>query len=326
MTSVSHNAPGSAPATHVLPKRVAPSRFDSRLSVEERDGLIARLVTSPYRPVLQSTKTGQLIGCLDQLPCRTRTRFLLTPAGFLEFLWPSGWDGSSGWQEQPVDVDALLGAADTVVNATVTPSVLAAAQGKVDYLVVGIDGRSADGYHAQQPRHAEFVYVYDLAHGRIVHRTGKSFPTSSQADMLVHFLPIEFHGTVLGGERVLLLVCHDLAAYSARGAGTEVHGGPRSTRTAIREFVRTFDPTVVLHLVHAIDSLTTWHHPRHLLLNEDALNVKVWETGVNFARYDQYTCVLIDPRDGSRDNPGPVLAGSSCPYRPELDVLIGCEK
>ena len=71
--------------------------------------------------------------------------------------------------------------------------------------------------------HAELVAVFDTHSGEIRRWTGKSYPVDGQQHTLDHVKDLGTHFLELGSERLLLLGCHDLLLFAARGRPS-VHG------------------------------------------------------------------------------------------------------
>jgi hypothetical protein len=265
------------------------------------------LILDGYKRYSATTDEDVLLDCVRRLPAKTRARFLLTPAGFIDFSWPANWVGHSGWQSRETDLVPLIRAAEQAVHEAVTPAVCKAALDVVDYLVLGADGAAGRGWP-----YAQMVAIYDVRAERIVHWSGKSFPTSTQEGDLVQFLPVDSHAAILGEDRVLLLDCHDLAVFSPYGAATSRRLERQTRRAEMRQLVSTFGPTLVLHLTHTMDTLRTWRDSWNELRSL-APTIRSWATGILYYR------------DGNppRQSLEVVLEGSSYPRRAELDVLTG---
>ena len=65
--------------------------------------------------------------------------------------------------------------------------------------------------------HPELVTVFDTHSGEVRHWTGKSYPVDGQQYTLVHVRDPGTHFLELGAARFILLGCHDLLLFAARG-------------------------------------------------------------------------------------------------------------
>jgi len=172
---------------------------------------------------------------------QVHVRYLVTPAGFFEPRSPHELGLEHGWATKQDDFDVVRQIAAEGV-ARLLADTLDRARGHVDYLVVG-----ADVHGLGHGVYGETALVYDVASKALVGSTGKSYPTTEQERKLVRNPDARGHVLDLGGEQVAVLVCHDLQAWSPRGA---------RRRGAVRaDVARDLDaalqdahPTAVLHL------------------------------------------------------------------------------
>jgi hypothetical protein len=171
----------------------------------------------------------------------------------------------------------LLEHAETVLWRVVSERVLEAASGKVEAITIGIDVNDGPG-----GAHAELVAVYDVAKRCIARWTGKSYPTSSQEDTLVHVVDLDSHLLEIADERVLVLGCHDLNMFSPRGRANQAENGLRRKRCdAMRALVAKFRPTVVLQHPHSTDTPNIWRLP-WLSLAKDTPSLHAWASGIAY--------------------------------------------
>lgn len=97
----------------------------------------------------------------------------------------------------------------------------------------------------------------DLTSGAVRVLTGKTYPTTAQQDDLIREPDASSHVAEIGGERVAVLVCHDLAAWSPRG--NAVAGGARAGAwQAMQAAVSAARPTLAVQLPHTVDKAGTW--------------------------------------------------------------------
>jgi len=162
-------------------------------------------------------------------------------------------------------------------------SLLATLSGRVDILAIGVD-------IAPDPTtktYAELVALFDIK-TRKVSFTGKSLPRSNQRT-LVRFADLSTHFIRVGGERVLVLGCHDLNIFSPRGRGVQrPHGQLQQLRQEMDERVRRFQPTIVLQLPHGTDTPGTWRAAWRFL-NASCESIRAWASGISYFRTDGTT-------------------------------------
>ncbi len=210
-------------------------------------------------------------------PRGTLATFTITPGGFVRTEWPDGVRVRTGWDCRPADLEPLRKHAERVLGRVVTDSVLRAARERTAVLTIGIDVLDGpDGIHA------ELVAVYDVRGGKLVRWTGKSYPTPSQEQTLVHAVDLDTHLIEIAGERALVLGCHDLNMFSPRGRANQAPNGLRRKRCdAMKARVAKFRPTVVLQHPHSTDTPNIWRLP-WLTLAKEVPSIKSWASGLAY--------------------------------------------
>ncbi len=195
-----------------------------------------------------------LAAALDVLQRESRSLGVLTtPAGFVDYKPGGSWQGKAGWQTPQDEFDRLGSAAASVASDLMTPALSDAAQGLVDHFVLGIDVWPTE----HREPHAEVACIYDVATGSVRPVTGKSYPTNAQQDDLIRNADLSSHVIDVGDERLAVLVCHDLAAWSPRGnaVATETRA---DTWRAMQAAVAAARPTLAVQLPHTVDNARTW--------------------------------------------------------------------
>jgi hypothetical protein len=211
-------------------------------------------------------------------PAGQHVKFLITQGGFTTAAFPLVWNGGSGWNSTINDLDLLLPCANDALSQVLTNRVLQSAQKKVDVITVGLD------LGGNPPlRHAELVAVCEVA-SRQVHWTGKSYPVVDQEKSLVQIIDLDTHLLDMADERVLVLGCHDLNMFNARGWANQNNDGVRRQRCKrFRELASNFKPTVILHHPHRTDTPKTWR-PAWLQISRDLPSVKAWASAIAYYR------------------------------------------
>jgi hypothetical protein len=210
-------------------------------------------------------------------PERAKAKFTITPGGFVHGRWPGVWSGRSGWKSTEADIEPLVEEAERQLARVVTDRVYRAAQGKTDLLTIGIDLNDDDDVGR-----AELVAVFDIRTRSIIRWTGKSYPTSGQERSLLHVVDLDTHLLEVGGERALILGCHDLNMFSPRGHANQSADGARRARcTEMKRKVARFKPTLVLQHPHSTDTPNIWRMP-WLSLAREFPSVRAWASGIAY--------------------------------------------
>ena len=204
-----------------------------------------------------------LMEAFDSWPCGM-AKFTVTPGGFIQTPIPEDCLGSSGWDSNASDFEALKPVAYGVVDKVLSKALLKKAKKCTQFLSLGVDLSNYKDYRGERKIdiHAELVAIVDVRSENVlpkdVHWTGKSYPVAWQEHKLVH-APLESHKFIFGGEKVLVLGCHDLNMFSNRSYKMQKLGGRRQRITdRMRKMARGFNPTVVLHHPHTTYSPRIW--------------------------------------------------------------------
>ncbi|MFI5363296.1 MAG: hypothetical protein ACHQ49_15120 [Elusimicrobiota bacterium] len=221
-----------------------------------------------------------LADTLKRWPAGLHARFLVLPGGFAEAPWPKEWKGRSGWTSRPEDIQKLIAAsAKKELPRILSPAVLKAAKGKIDYITLGIDVLSENGL---ADAHAELVVVYNVKTGKTAW-TGKSFPTAAQEEKLVQVSDLNTHFLEIDGRRVMILGCNDLNLFSPRVAAVADPDGLRGQMVRrMAAAVRRHKPDVVLQHPHATDSPNIWRNS-WVRLTRLFPSVQVWGSAIRYA-------------------------------------------
>lgn len=227
------------------------------LPAEPRPGTwrVGRLVltgaaqSSKHPPELRDL----LVAAFDELARQDVTvTYLITPAGFFKPKAPPELDPSHGWGTKLGDFKDLRRVAQAFVAEQLDSDTLDRARGHVSYLVLGADVHVPD-----RGVYAETALVYDVKKASFAGATGKTYPTTGQERKLVRNRDAASHVMDIDGEKVAVLVCHDLIAWSPRGAAAR---GCRRAEVAadLNDALTDGQPTTVLHLPHTTHSAQTW--------------------------------------------------------------------
>jgi hypothetical protein len=242
-------------------------------------------------------------------PDGARSKFLITPGGFMLAPWPVSWKGRTSWNSQHQDLAPILEAAEEELWKALTHRVLKLAAQRTRVLSVSVD--LFKGSTFAEP-HAELVALVDVAQRKVVGWTGKSYPVAGQERGLVQVSNLESHLIEVADERVLVLGCHDLNMFSARAYANQVAGSPRRNRTAdMLTRTRKFAPTLVLQHPHLTDSPRIWSTAWGSL-RKSLPSVSAWASGICFYRGG--------PKE--RADLNAVLTGTRSAPEDVLDILV----
>jgi hypothetical protein len=207
---------------------------------------IGRLLVDGWSPRSTAEAARMLYNGLTALP--EPVRYFVAPGGFVtKLIWPgTDYDLIDEAPEEFFKNDAQI-----IVEEVVADLPRGAHRSSAAYFSFGIDFRTRDG-----GKYAELVAVVDLATRRLVRLTGKSYPTQDEMKLLLRVANFESHLFEPGnGDVVLVLGCHDLNLFNARGAAS----AKDAKLPLIKEAHRVFPgATVVLHHPHYTDIANTW--------------------------------------------------------------------
>lgn len=287
----------------------------------ENRPLIVRIVVDGSPPPNFVEVREMLLRAFGDTRWQGKTSFALTPGGFIQAAFPENYYGKHGWDSRPSDFRKLIPHAHEAVKKILTTEVLNAARSRADFLTLGIDLNRDEGNHKMDrlPRsiHAELIAVVETASGEIMRWTGKSYSLGWQEKTLVHETDLKSHFLRCGKERVLVLGCHDLNMFSNRAYANQKPNGPRRKRCdRMRELVKEFKPTVILHHPHSTDSpriwLTAWRGLLQFMSRQRDREAHSYASGI--AYYNNLEALRRKLRD--------VLAGTRCCGNHVLDVIV----
>jgi hypothetical protein len=193
------------------------------------------------------------------LPVIPTLKCLSTCGAFLRFDWPQELEYIGDLNPDTNRLAVLTGAAEATVRNVFTQDLVERLKSKCDYVTIGIDTKKrkvSTTYNIINEPHAELVCLIDLHEGTF-HWTGKFYPTPQQEPTILRYPDIQSHFVTLGADRVMILGCHDLSVYSARG---QAAAGPwrRQIAADFRSLAKHERPVAVLHHPHTTVKPGTW--------------------------------------------------------------------
>lgn len=216
---------------------------------------IARVVVNA-KAAMDPKRALRCVGDVFEAMHKAKERFdiVITPGGFIELdlrgkTLPLGWNTpASALADVSKRAEAALQPFLTGLKRFDRPA---------DFLTLGVD------CIIQHPKWdypiAELVATIDLGSHSIIGWTGKSYPTLTQEETLLHVTDLDSHLQQIGAWRCLVLGCHDLNMLSKRSIANRDAESRRGKRAddLIRR-AKAFNPQVVLQHPHTTDTPNIW--------------------------------------------------------------------
>ena len=192
----------------------------------------------------------------------------ILPGGLFRLPFPSPFEFKSGWEYSNEEgFKKLTQYAESLLTRCLDQNFLVEiAFKRTEYISFGIDLYADLEEYKTQDRvlrrmHAELVAVVKINRKSIkfVGWTGKSYPVGKQEKTLFQVTDLMSHCIDIKQERILILGCHDLNMFSNRAWATQQVDSHRRQRTEeMRNVVREYNPTIVIHHPHQTDSRRIW--------------------------------------------------------------------
>ncbi len=229
-------------------------RFSIEVCEPSAEALVGRIVIDG-RWSGRPEDARRLLGAVAAAwPKRKKVKFLITCGCFVRFDWPEGLEVPRPTGATNATVRALDSAAQETCQQVLTAPLRRRLLRCTRLLTIGADS-SLDGLPYIDQPHVELVALVDLK-SNTYHWTGKSYPTMAQQRQLVR-VGESSHFANAGGDRVLVLGCHDLNLFSPR-VWKRAKGWRAKASRDFRLIARRKRPTVVLQHPHTTDSRHIW--------------------------------------------------------------------
>lgn len=188
--------------------------------------------------------------------------YLVTPGGFIHFKWADRFiDVIKDQNESQKIIPTLKKLADETIQKfwnTLPTATRHKLQSSVKYITFGIDSNNRDEYD-NVVQCIQFVALFDTAKSKVIHWTGKSYPTTyDQKCRLVEIEDLKSHFVKVNKETVCLLGCHDLKIFSPRAKA--IAGEERQIK--IKQFdklMKQFKPNLIIQHPHNTDTYLIWN-------------------------------------------------------------------
>ncbi|HPT71566.1 MAG TPA: hypothetical protein PLE74_04735 [Candidatus Cloacimonadota bacterium] len=197
---------------------------------------------------------------VSKVPKGTHIKILITPAGFLKFTLPieslAGVSVDAIAPLQLEKIQALASAKITEYISMVDKPTLKKFGEVVDYLTIGIDESGLDGKHK---RTIELIAVYDVKVGKVIHYTGKFYPTPIQSKVLIRYPKTSSHFIDLNGTKIMILGCNDLNVFNPRGKKS-ITGWRADAYLEYIAYAKKYQPQIAIQHPHRTEHTLVWAH------------------------------------------------------------------
>jgi len=188
--------------------------------------------------------------------------FLVTPGGFIHFKWP---DKFSTVVKEPKEsqkmIPTLKKLADETIQIfwnTLSTKTKNKFKTKIKFVTFGVDSNHKDEC-GNVIQCIQFVALFDTIKSKVIHWTGKSYPTTyDQKVRLIEIDDLKTHFVKVNKETICLLGCHDLKIFSPRAKA--IAGADRQKK--IKEFdklMKQYKPNIIIQHPHNTDTYKIWN-------------------------------------------------------------------
>lgn len=186
--------------------------------------------------------------------------YLVCPGGFLRYAWPFDFNAIIKDQKKANTMLPTLNKAAGEAIYSFWQKLPAGAKNtiteKISYITFGVDSDLDETGNPVQG--IQSVALFDTHKSKVIHWTGKSYPTMyEQAKHLVEY-DLESHFTNVNKLHICILGCHDLKMFSPRSKA--IVGDKRKQKILkFDKLMRIHKPTVILHHPHNTDTYRIWN-------------------------------------------------------------------
>ena len=185
--------------------------------------------------------------------------FILTPGGFLTFDFPASLQYDLEIvRAESQSVSMLQKEANSVVVSffkSLNSATFKKLKKTADYFTIGIDG-----FNPTNCQLIELVGIFDLHKEKVIHWTGKFYPTEGQKRDLIKINDLSTHFVELNNQRIVILGCHDLNVFSPRGqANANPDGWKKQLADNFKTQCKKFKPEIILQHPHRTDTPNIWN-------------------------------------------------------------------
>ena len=226
---------------------------------------IARIIVSgkQYKdngePILAELK-NVLVSFVQKAYPNMNFEFIVTPGGFLTFEWPSQFVKriDSDVANSGENLETFYNAAELNINKFfnhIGKKIFKKLKETADYFTIGVDSKNN-----KNGQHIELIAIFDLKKSKVIHWTGKFYPTEGQKRDLIKINDLNTHFIQINNQKIVILGCHDLNVFSPRGQAKAKPGSwKRKTANKFKELCQKFKPDIILHHPHTTDTPNIWN-------------------------------------------------------------------
>lgn len=259
-------------------------------SIENSDFLsnnkIVRIINSGKYDNKKLTKN--LENFIKKYYLKSNFDFIVTYGGFLEFKIPFTFNSLNEAEEKYLP--KIYEVAEKEINIffeNINKDLYKKLSNISPYITIGIDGLNKDYYKV------ELVAIFDFKKNKVVHWTGKSYPTEQEKNYLIKINDLNSHFIEINKQKILILGCHDLNIYSPRGIAKITEKNFKyNISLELRNSAKNFQPDIVIQHPHYTDSHNIWFSSWNNLVKE--LQVDTFVSGINYYNLNGKQRVSID--------------------------------
>jgi very-short-patch-repair endonuclease len=188
--------------------------------------------------------------------------YLVTPGGFIHFKWPDKFATVIKEQKESQKMIPILKnlAGETIRDfwnrlPTKTKNKL---QSNIKFITFGVDSNNQDECK-DVIQCIQFVALFDTTKSKVIHWTGKSYPTIyDQKVRLVEFEDLKTHFVKVNKETVCLLGCHDLKVFSPRAKAIAGYDRQKKIKN-FDKLMKLYKPNLIIQHPHNTDTYKIWN-------------------------------------------------------------------
>lgn len=238
-------------------------------------------------PILAELK-NVLVSFLQKAYPNMNFEFIVTPGGFLNFTWPSQFAEriDNDVANSKKNLQIFYNAAELKIIEFFNylgKEIFEKLKETADYFTIGIDSKNPNN-----GQHIELVAVFDLKKSKVIHWTGKFYPTEGQKRDLIRINDLNTHFIQLNNQKIVILGCHDLNVFSPRGqAVAKPDSWKRKTADKFKELCQKVKPDVILQHPHTTDTPNIWNLAWKTV-EKELPYVKHYTSGIKYYNDYQY--------------------------------------
>ena len=246
-------------ALQYLKKRIS-TMTKTKIESTRNNARILRLVMkNEDNPYINEDKAFNFVA--QNIKDNKRYDYLVTPGGFLDFKWLDKFaDVIKDQKESQKMIPELKKAADERIQNfwnALPEKTKQKIKSSIKFITFGIDSFNENKKRKIMQK-IELVALFDTTKSKVIHWTGKSYPTiNDQKERLIE-LDLNTHFVKVNKEKLCLLGCHDLKMVSPR-AEAKVGETKLTKRIQFDELMKEFKPNVIIQHPHTTDTYKIWN-------------------------------------------------------------------